>query len=108
MSKRFTRTGLQTRDETALFIAEDSPTKAIEYLTTVDDVFFGLPDWVNYKRASDQLPEYVKEMPVKGFRGYTLRVMRHTDGVTYLLSAHRPGLPDDRKDEMTQSGLSEL
>lgn len=71
-------------------------------------MFFGLPDWVDYKRASDSLPEYVREMPVKGFNGYTLRIMRHTDGVTYLLSAHRPGASDRMKDQAASAAISEL
>lgn len=63
---------------------------------------------MDYKRASDSLPEYVREMPVKGFNGYTLRIMRHTDGVTYLLSAHRPGASDRMKDQAASAAISEL
>ena len=108
MPKRETLTARHTYTEIAAFIEQDNPAKAIEYLQTVRTVFWDLPDFITYKRASPRLPKAVQEMPVRGFKGHTLRIVRYADGVTYLLSAHRPGRLDQNKDRTTRDGLSEL
>ena len=106
--KKITATATECIREITFFIAQGNEPKALEYSRTVEEVFFGLPDFVTYKRASEKLPKSVMEMPVRGFKGYTLRILRHTDGVTYLLSAHRPRRSDRNKDRTTRGGLREL
>jgi len=108
MRRRETLTARQTYTDIAGFNEQDNPGKAIEYLQAVQEAFWNLPDFVTFRRASPNLPEAVREIPVAGFKGYTLRIVRYTDGVTYLLSAHRPGRLDANKDRTTRRGLGEL
>ena len=77
MTKKVTRNAQNNYREIAEFIYRDKPDKADEYFDLVTQLFLGLPDFVTYKRASKNLPKAVREMPVKGFSGYTLRVMHY-------------------------------
>jgi hypothetical protein len=106
--KKLTITAKFCIREITLFIAQDNEKRGLEYARLTEELFFNLPEFVTYKRASESLPKAVQEMPVKGFKGYTLRIMHHSDGVTYLLSAHRPGLTDGMKNRQTRDGLKEV
>jgi len=106
--RKVTHTASLLAGEIARFVGQDDPENAERYRQAVNASFFELPDFVTFKRASERLPKSVREMPVKGFKGYTLRIMRHSDGVMYLLSAHRPGLTDNMKDRLTRDGINEL
>ena len=87
------------------FIGRDNPAKARQYYEVATDAFFALDDSITHRRADPALPDYVRELPVRGFNGYSLRVMQDLDGRYFLLSAHRPGRSEANKNRRTQKGL---
>lgn len=96
------------RDALAIsdYIHRDNPAAADRYLRCVLATFFDWPDEVTPKRAAAHLPESIREIPVPGFRGYTLRIAILGE-TTYLLAAFAPGLPDAYKDARTLRGYAE-
>ena len=89
------------------FIGSDSPDAADRYYQAALKTFADFPvDILNPKPASDTLPPDVHEIAVRGFSGYTLRILiREAD--MFLLCAFRPGLPDEIKDALTRHGLAD-
>ena len=73
------------------YIHQDNPTAAVRYYEAALDTFFSLSDNHTPKRASDALPEHVREVQVSGFRRYTLRIAIF-ETETYLIAAFAPGL----------------
>lgn len=88
-------------------ILQDNPTAAVRYYEAALGTFFSLSDNHTPKRASDALPEHVREVQVSGFRRYTLRIAIF-ETETYLIAAFAPGLPDAFKDAGTLRGLREV
>jgi len=91
----------------AQHIRLDNPSAADRYGEQAITTFIEWPDEVIPRRASPNLPEHIRELPVSGFRRYTLRIAT-IDDVTYLLAAFAPGLPDAFKDERTVASLRAL
>jgi plasmid stabilization system protein ParE len=87
-------------------IEADNPSAAERYYNEALDAFFGLPDELVPKRASEKLPEYVRAMPVPGFKGYTLRIAVFDESV-HLIAALRPGLTNEMMDDKSATGLEE-
>ena len=90
------------------FIAGDNITRADEFIEAAVSSFEDLRPNTTFKRAHRLLPDYVRELPVKGFEGYTLRATRHQDGRFFMLSAHRPGRSTKNKNFRTQRGLRDV
>ena len=90
------------------FIAADNLPKAIEYVQAVNTSFLKLHDQITHRRASPKLPADIREMPVQGFDGYSLRTVKHQDGRYFMLSAHRPGRSETNKNFRTQRGLRDV
>lgn len=88
------------------YIYQDNPEAATRYYEAALDTFFSLTDNYVPKRASDTLPENVREMQVSGFRRYTLRIAIF-ETETYLIAAFAPGLPDEFKDAATLKSLKQ-
>lgn len=88
-------------------IDEGSPQSATNYANAAYDAFFSLPDRLTPKRASENLPEYVREISVKGFKGYTLRIAYIGEKVG-LVAAFRPGLTHNMKNTRTRMGMKQF
>lgn len=94
-------------DQIADFIATGNVDASDRYIETAFSSFFELSDEIMYRRASERLPDYIRELPVPGFRGYVLRVAYLEDKIG-LIAAFRPGLTDGMKNRRTHKGLREL
>ena len=88
----------------AQHIRLDNPSAADRYGEQAIITFMDWPDEVIPRRASPNLPEHIRELPVSGFRRYTLRIAT-IEETTYLLAAFAPGLPDSSKDQRTLASL---
>lgn len=99
--KRLSRVARDDIQRIAAHLAAHNPAAAERYYQAALDTFFALPDNLTPKRASDRLPEHVRELQVAGFRGYLLRIARRV----VLLAAFAPGLPDQVKDSRTRKGM---
>ena len=105
--KSVTSVAQQNLADTFDFIFADNRQAAQRYETASLDSFYELADNLLPKRASQHLPEYVREIGVKGFKGYTLRVAIFESEI-YLLNAFAPGLADWQKDAATGQVLDEF
>jgi len=106
-TKLVTPTGEQDIRNIYSYINRDNPSAAERYYRSAYDTFAELDDAVLPRRASGDLPDYIRAVTVRGFKGYTLRIAYFSDEA-YLLSAHAPGLPDEFKDARTLLGLRSL
>ena len=93
--------------EIADFIAGSNPETAERYIDMAYADFFNLPDLRRPARASEKLPDDVRQLHVDGFRGYTLRLLYRGDFVA-LVAAFRPGLTEGMRDRDTMPGLAEF
>lgn len=75
-----------------------------QYTQAVAQTFFQFDERFMPRRASEQLPESVRELNVIGFKGYTIRVALRDDKVA-LVAAFAPGLSDRTKDVLSKTGL---
>ena len=89
------------------FILLGNESAADLYYSTAYSIFEQVQDTPMHRQASEQLPEFVREMQVPGFRGYTLRIA-YVDDKIGLIAAFRPGLTDVMKNRRTHTGLREL
>ena len=89
------------------YLYEFNTTAAIQYVDTAYRTFADLADYVMPRRASPHLPEYVREISVIGFKGYTLRIAYIEDKIG-LVAAFRPGFTDSMKNKYSYNGLRQL
>ena len=88
----------------AEYIYERNVSAGDQYSRAVMQTFFQFDERFLPRRASEHLPEYVRELNVIGFKGYTIRVAVLDDKIA-LVAAFAPGLSDRRKNARSKAGL---
>lgn len=104
--KRVTRTAATFVQEITRYIHRDNPAAARAYRRAVSETFAAFDERFLPRRASENLPEYVRAVTVKGFPGYTLRVAVLPDAIV-LVAAFAPYLSDQMVQSRSESGLAE-
>jgi plasmid stabilization system protein ParE len=105
--KRVTQTAKHLIQHITGYIYERHPGAAERYYAAVMQGFEGFDERFLPRRASDDLPDYIREASVPGFKGYTIRIAILDDAI-YLIAAFAPRQGDERKAHSTQSGLREI
>jgi len=105
--KRITATADATIDQIAEYIHKENPDAAFRYLEAVYAKIDTFDERFLPRRASETLPENIREISVSGFRGYTLRVAVFDEEMVFL-AAFAPGLSTERKNRRTRFGFDEL
>lgn len=95
------------RREITEFIFLDNPAAAERYALQAMSAFFDLPENIVPVRASEHLPDDIRQLPVPGFPGYTLRLLYRREYIA-LVAAFRPGLTAAMRDRSTRSGVDEF
>ena len=94
-------------EEITRFLHQGGSDVARRYYDNVKSSFYTLPETFLPRRASPHLPEYVREISVIGFKGYTLRIAYIEDKIG-LVAAFRPGFTDSMKNKYSYNGLRQL
>lgn len=89
------------------YIHRHNPAAARNYRAAVSEWLDRLDEFSIPKRATERLPDHVREAQVPGFRGYVVRVAFTSEAIV-LLAAFAPHLSDRRRDAQTRTGLREL
>lgn len=105
-AKFVTRSAETDIQHISTYIRARNPEAAARYYREALASFEKLQDDFLPKRAGDKFPDYVRQIEVASFKGYSLRIAVFEKAI-YLIAAFAPGLSDKTKDERTGQGLWE-